>query len=84
MLFRSVVANEAIRGIAVAGYSVDSRQMAGVAVSPYNRIRGSQRGLVIGIYNSAYELHGVQIGVLNRAKNNKAPLKILPLLNVHL
>jgi hypothetical protein len=80
----AVVANESIRGIAVAGYSVDTHEMDGVAVSAYTRVRGLQRGLAIGIYNSAYELHGVQIGVLNRAKNNKAPFKILPLLNVHL
>ena len=39
--------------------------------------------LTIGLYNSAYELHGVQIGVLNQAKNNRAPFKILPVLNVH-
>jgi len=80
----AVVANESIRGIALAGYSVDTHEMDGVAVSAYNRVRGLQRGLAIGIYNSAYELHGVQIGVLNRAKNNKAPFKILPLVNVHL
>jgi hypothetical protein len=80
----AVVADREIRGLAVAGYSVDSHRLAGVSVSAYNRIRGPQRGLAIGLYNSAYELHGVQIGVLNRAKNNKAPFKILPLLNVHL
>lgn len=80
----AVVANEEIRGIAIAGYSVDSHRMAGVSVSAYNRFRGPQRGLAIGLYNSAFELHGVQIGVLNRAKNNKAPFKILPLVNVHL
>ena len=80
----AVVANEEVNGIAVAGYSVDSHALTGFAISPYNRIRGPQRGLVIGIYNSAYELHGVQIGLINRAKNNKPPFKILPLLNVHL
>ena len=76
------VANGSITG--VAGYSVDSRSFAGLSVSPYNRVRGVQRGLAIGLYNSAYELHGIQIGVINRAKNNKAPFKILPILNLHL
>ncbi|HYL21100.1 MAG TPA: hypothetical protein VEU74_05025 [Gemmatimonadales bacterium] len=80
----AVVADREIRGLAFAGYSVDSHQLEGVSVSAYNRIRGPQRGLAIGLYNSALELHGVQIGVLNRAKNNRAPFKILPLLNVHL
>jgi hypothetical protein len=27
-------------------------------------VRGPQRGLAIGLYNSAYELHGVQIGLV--------------------
>jgi hypothetical protein len=47
-------------------------------------VRGPQHGLTIGLYNSAAELHGVQLGVINRAKNNRAPFKILPILNVHL
>lgn len=80
----AVVADREIRGLAVAGYSVDSHALTGFSISSYNRIRGPQRGLVIGIYNSAYELHGVQIGLINRAKNNNPPFKILPLLNVHL
>jgi hypothetical protein len=80
----AVVADEGVRGMAVAGYSVDTRSIAGLSVSPYNRVRGPQRGLAIGLYNSAYELHGIQIGVINRAKNNNAPFKILPILNVHL
>jgi hypothetical protein len=42
------------------------------------------RGLAVGIYNSAYELHGFQIGLLNHARNNKPPFRYLPLLNVHL
>jgi hypothetical protein len=43
----------------------------------------TQRGLSIGIFNHADNLHGVQIGVLNFAGNNPEGLKILPLLNVH-
>ncbi len=80
----AVVANAAVRGIGIAGYTVDSHALTGVSVSAYNRVRGPQRGLTIGLYNSAYELHGVQVGVLNRAKNNRAPFKILPLVNLHL
>jgi hypothetical protein len=63
---------------------VDSHALTGISISAYNRVRGPQRGLAIGLYNSAYELHGVQIGLVNRAKNNRAPFKILPVLNVHL
>jgi hypothetical protein len=29
-------------------------------------------------------LNGVQVGILNRAQNNRAPFQILPVLNVHL
>jgi len=41
-------------------------------------------GLAIGLYNSARVLQGLQIGFLNRAQNNKAPLKVLLLVNLHL
>ena len=79
----TVVANEAIHGVAIAGGGVDTHELNGLAISPYNRVRGFQRGLTIGVYNSAAELHGLQLGLLNRAKNNRAPFKILPVLNVH-
>ncbi|HVH69209.1 MAG TPA: hypothetical protein VM716_15175 [Gemmatimonadales bacterium] len=80
----AVVASDAVRGVAVAGYSVDTHELKGFSVSAYNRVRGLQAGMTIGIYNSADALRGVQIGVINRAKNNKAPFKILPIVNVHL
>ena len=80
----AVVADQELRGLAIAGYSVDSHRIAGLSVSPYNHVRGPQYGLAIGVYNSTDELHGVQIGLINRAKNNRAPFKILPILNLHL
>jgi hypothetical protein len=43
---------------------------------PREPLTGTVNGIQAG-------LHGVQIGVLNRAKNNRAPFKILPVLNVH-
>jgi hypothetical protein len=42
-----------------------------------------QTGVTVGIYNSAEVLNGVQIGVLNRAKNNPPGLQWLPILNAH-
>ena len=80
----AVVADQELRGLAIAGYSVDSHRIAGLSVSPYNHVRGPQYGLAIGVYNSTDELHGVQIGLINRAKDNRAPFKILPILNLHL
>lgn len=55
----------------------------GVSISAFNRIRGEQRGLVIGIVNYAESLHGVQVGLVNWAGNNPSGLKLLPIANAH-
>jgi hypothetical protein len=54
--------------------------MRGVAVSAYNRVVGRQDGLTIGIVNIADELHGVQFGLINIAKN-KARFRVMPIVN---
>jgi hypothetical protein len=46
-------------------------------------MKGSQRGLAIGIVNYAEELHGVQIGLINIARNNSSGTRVLPIVNVH-
>lgn len=53
----------------------------GGAVSAFNNVQGSQRGLTIGIVNYARELHGAQIGIIN-VSNNEGRLRVLPLLSV--
>ena len=58
--------------------------MRGVAIAAFNQIRGEQHGLAIGVFNSADELHGMQIGLLNRARNNRPPFRWLPIFNAHL
>jgi hypothetical protein len=58
--------------------------MTGVSISAFNRIRGAQHGLAIGIVNYTPSLHGVQIGLVNWAGNNPSGLKILPIVNAHL
>ena len=63
--------------------AINDGQFTGFSVSAFNRIRGDQRGLVIGIVNYAARLHGVQIGLLNWADNNPSGLKILPIANAH-
>ena len=70
------------RGATVAGW-LRTWEMRGLAISPYTQIKGQQRGLAIGIFNTADELHGLQIGVLNRAKNNRGIAQWLPLFNFH-
>ena len=70
--------------IAPVGLSV-SREgtLRGVSVGSFNAIHGTQRGLTIGIVNSARELHGVQIGLVNFAANNERGRRVLPLVNWH-
>ena len=73
-----------VTGVNVAGLYLNTREFSGMSLSAYNRVRGLQRGVTIGIYNSAYVLKGIQVGVLNRAKNNRGIFRILPVLNAHL
>jgi hypothetical protein len=70
-------------GLDVAAIYAKTSELDGVSVSGYNRVRGAQRGLALGRYNSTAELHGAQLGILNRAQNNHGLLRLLPLLNVH-
>jgi hypothetical protein len=62
---------------------VKTRELRGVSIGAYNRVRGLQAGLSIGIYNSARVLNGLQLGVLNRAQNNRGVWRMLPLVNAH-
>ena len=58
--------------------------ITGVSISAFNRIRGEQHGLAIGIVNYTPNLHGVQIGLVNWAGNNPSGLKLLPVVNAHI
>jgi hypothetical protein len=70
--------------VSLVGVSVSrSGTLHGVAASPINVIHGRQRGLTIGVINVANELHGVQVGVLNIARNNGAGRRVLPIANWH-
>jgi hypothetical protein len=42
-----------------------------------------QRGISIALFNDARELHGLQFGLLNRARNNSSVTRWLPILNAH-
>jgi len=55
--------------------------MTGLAVSSFNNIRGEQVGLSIGIVNYAWNVKGLQIGLVNIVRNNPRGLKVLPLFN---
>jgi hypothetical protein len=95
----AVVGSQELRGVAIGGVHVEGSSIRGLAISPirtrtwdlrgvsvagYNRIKGDQFGLAIGLYNYAKRLHGVQLGLINNARNNRGLLRVLPLVNVHL
>jgi len=59
----------------------EDASMTGVSVSAFNHIKGSQRGLAIGVFNYARECKGIQIGILNHIADNPRGLRWLPLIN---
>lgn len=94
----ALVSQEGITGLNLVGYKVETSkiiglnvslgwtdvdELKGISISCYNKIRGTQTGLVIGLFNVADELNGVQIGLLNIAKNNNGLAKVLPFVNLH-
>lgn len=76
---------EEARGLVVAPayFKIEEGgELRGLSVSAWNNIRGSQRGLAIGLLNIAEELHGVQVGLINIARNKRS-FSVLPFLNYH-
>ena len=55
----------------------------GVSLSSFNHVNGTQSGLSIGVINYARRLRGVQLGLINIAKDNPPALRVLPLVNFH-
>jgi hypothetical protein len=72
-----------VKGAALSVIMTRTTDLQGFAIGGYNEVRGVQRGITIGIYNRAEELHGLQIGLLNYAGNNSGVLRWLPLVNAH-
>jgi hypothetical protein len=70
-----------VEGAAVSLGKVQTADLAGLAVSSYNDVRGTHRGLSIGIYNYARTLRGVQIGLVNYVRDNPDGLRLLPIFN---
>lgn len=81
-----VSGGETVRGITLAPAYFridggDNPSMKGISVSAFNHIRGEQFGIAIGIFNYAYSVHGLQLGLLNHVKNNPKALRWLPIFN---
>ena len=53
----------------------------GLAVSAFNYIKGTMKGVAIGIVNYAYRLKGLQIGLVNIVRDNPRGRVILPIIN---
>ena len=63
---------EDVKGVVIAGAYVEvarDGRLRGGSLSAFNRIRGVQHGLTIGLVNYAAELHGGQFGLLNVSAN---------------
>ena len=71
-----------VRGISAAAI-VEAHDLTGFSVAGYHRVAGVQRGVTIGLFNDARILNGVQLGVLNIARNNAGVFRSLPVVNAH-
>ena len=80
------VASRRLTGLSITGgYTrIEEGGLRGVSLAAYNDIRSPQRGLTIGLYNYARKLRGVQLGVINVARNNPKWATVLPGINLHL
>jgi hypothetical protein len=78
------VAGRSIDGLAAALAKLDTRDLNGVGVAAWNRVRGRQRGLTVGLFNQVEQLQGVSLGLLNYAGNNHGLARWTPILNLHL
>jgi hypothetical protein len=83
------VAGLALGGKRVSGVSlalgtiriVEDGVYSGLAVSAFNHIQGTMKGVAIGIVNYAYRLKGLQIGLVNIVRDNPGGRTILPIVN---
>ncbi len=56
-------------------------RVSGVTLSAFNHIKGEQFGLSLGLINFAWELNGVQVGLINIANRSRSGIRVLPLVN---
>jgi hypothetical protein len=72
------------RGAMIAPWvKIERGEMQGLTVGAFNQVKGLHHGLAIGVVNYAEELQGVQIGLINIARNNPSGAKVLPIANAH-
>ena len=76
---------EQIKGITLAlGWVKVEGNLSGCSASAFNQIKGRQTGVALGIVNIAYELNGVQIGLINYVRDSPRYRTVLPLSLIHI
>jgi hypothetical protein len=55
--------------------------MRGLSISAYNRIKGEQRGVAVGVVNYSQKIKGFQFGLINIVRDNPKGLRVLPIFN---
>lgn len=58
-------------------------KMGGVSISAVNMIKGTQKGITVGVFNYARKQRCFQLGLLNYVKDNPKGLRLLPVFNAH-
>ena len=66
--------------IAPLYFRIEEGTLVGGSISSINYIKGAQRGLTIGLFNYARQLHGVQLGVINVVDGPRGR-RVLPIVN---
>jgi len=72
-----------IAGAALASVLVKAHDIRGFSAGAVTYFDECQVGLAIGIVNYAERLNGIQLGLVNIAKNQARYARVLPLLNAH-
>lgn len=86
----SVVGGDEVSGIALAPAWVkvgdkgdEDAELKGIAIAPFNQVRGKNNGVSIGVLNLSKGGKGIQIGLLNHNPENPKGLRWLPFFNAN-
>ena len=75
--------NKIINGFAMGLLVVGAEQVNGMSCALAHCYSKQQNGISIAIYNRTENLHGLQLGLLNYARNNPKLIKWMPIMNFH-
>jgi len=80
----TVYGDKEINGVALGTFYVHSKKMNGLSFALLKNEFSIQKGLSISFFNDSKELHGVQLGLLNHAENNRRMFRWSPFINFNL